>query len=167
MNQSAITIREITEKDNVGIARAIRSVFEELFDPIGYSKKGTAYEDVFLNWLYTVYQAPRSVYFVVEKDGKIIGGAGIKQLDASDENICELQKMYFLPAARGQGLGAKMIQLCLDKAKSFRFDACYLETMPFMKDAQKLYRKFGFEYIDHPMGDTGHCSCPVWMLKKL
>ncbi len=167
MSQTAYTIREITEKDNAGIACAIRSVFEELFDPIGYPKKGTAYEDAFLDRLCQVYQTPRSVYFVVEKDGKIVGGAGIRQLDASDANICELQKMYFLPEARGLGLGAKMIGLCLEKAKSFRFEACYLETMPFMKDAQKLYRKSGFEYIDAPMGNTGHCSCPVWMLKKL
>jgi len=167
MSQSAYIIREITEKDNAGIACAIRSVFEELFDPIGYSKKGTAYEDVFLDRLYQVYQTPRSVYFVVEKNGEIIGGAGIKQLDATKENICELQKMYFLPKARGLGLGAKMIGLCLDKAKEFAFEQCYLETMPFMQDAQKLYKKFGFEYIDEPMGNTGHCSCPVWMLKKL
>lgn len=167
MSQLTYIIREITEKDNAGIARAIRSVFEELFDPIGYSKKGTAYEDSFLDQLYQVYQSPRSVYFVVEKDERIIGGAGIKQLDASDANICELQKMYFLPEARGLGLGAKMIGLCLGKAKEFGFDQCYLETMPFMQDAQKLYRKFGFEYINAPLGNTGHCSCPVWMLRKL
>jgi putative acetyltransferase len=39
--------------------------------------------------------------------------------------------------------------------------------MPFMHDAQKLYKKVGFEYISSPMGSTGHVSCPVWMLKDL
>lgn len=81
--------------------------------------------------------------------------------------MCELQKMYFLSEARGLGLGAKMIKLCLDKAKEFGFEQCYLETMPFMEDAQKLYLKNGFAYIDHPMGGTGHYSCPVWMLRNL
>ena len=28
-------------------------------------------------------------------------------------------------------------------------------------------KKMGFEYIDHPMGNTGHCSCPIWMTKSL
>jgi putative acetyltransferase len=36
-----------------------------------------------------------------------------------------------------------------------------------MEAAQKLYNKVGFEYLDKPLGNTGHTSCPVWMLKKL
>jgi len=55
----------------------------------------------------------------------------------------------------------------LNEARFFGYEQCYLETMPYMTDAQKLYKKFGFEYIDAPMGCTGHTSCPVWMLKDL
>ena len=40
-------------------------------------------------------------------------------------------------------------------------------SMPNMISAQKLYLKKGFEYIDKPMGNTGHTACPVWMLKDL
>ena len=52
-------------------------------------------------------------------------------------------------------------------AKEYKFDKCYLETMTYMKAAQGLYLKKGFEYIDGPMGNTGHYSCPVHMLKEL
>ena len=72
-----------------------------------------------------------------------------------------------LPEARGIGLGAKMMDLCLQKATEFGFDSCYLETLPKMIEAQKLYKKVGFEYLDKPLGNTGHSTCPVWMLKKL
>ncbi len=75
--------------------------------------------------------------------------------------------MYFLPETRGKGLGKKMIALCLLKAADFKFQKCYLETMTYMEAAQNLYKKNGFEYIDGPMGDTGHYSCPVHMLKEL
>ena len=47
------------------------------------------------------------------------------------------------------------------------FTKCYIETMPNMISAQKLYLKKGFEYIDKPIGNTGHTACPVWMLKDL
>ncbi|MDT8414716.1 MAG: GNAT family N-acetyltransferase [Flavobacteriaceae bacterium] len=167
MSSSLPTIREIDKKDNAPLAAAIRAVFVELFDPRGVSKCGTAFEDPHLNHLFEEYNKPKAVYFVIEKEGRILGGAGIKKLDNYEGNVCELQKMYFLPEARGLGLGAQMIQLCLEKAREFGFEQCYLETMPFMEDAQKLYKKFGFEYIDHPMGGTGHYSCPVWMLRKL
>lgn len=158
-----ITIRPIQEADNEMIAAVIRSVLIEHDVP----KVGTAYADVSLDRMLETYSAPRSRYFVVEKDGKIIGGAGISQLENESETICELQKMYFLSEARGLGLGSEMMGKCLTFAQSVGFEKCYLETMPYMHAAQKLYLKFGFHYIDAPMGCTGHTSCPVWMLKEL
>ncbi len=161
---NAIIIREIQKQDNVSIAAVIRKVLEDLNVP----KVGTAYADPQLDWLFESYnQLPKSLYFVVEKEGRIIGGAGIGPLENEAESVCELQKMYFLEEARGLGLGAKIIEKCLQAAKEFGYEKCYLETMPFMDAAQKLYQKNGFEYLSTPMGNTGHSSCPVWMLKKL
>ena len=74
--------------------------------------------------------------------------------------------MYFLQKARGKGFGKKMIQKCIDFAIASNFKQCYIETMPNMQDAQKLYIKTGFEYIDQSMGNTGHSSCTIWMLKS-
>ena len=104
---------------------------------------------------------------MVEKEGRIVGGAGIAPLVNGDPTICELQKMYFLPETRGKGIGAEMMESCLQAAQEFGFKKCYIETFPFMIAAQKLYKKSGFEYIDTPMGNTGHSSCPIWMLKDL
>lgn len=156
-------IREIKPEDNEQVAKVIRKVLEDM----GVPKVGTAYADKALDDMYAEYDVPKATYFVVEHDGKIIGCAGIAQLQNFEGNVCELQKMYFLEEARGKGIGSEMIQVCLQRAKEYRFDACYLETMPYMEAAQKLYKKNGFEYIDAPLGNTGHYSCPVWMLKKL
>lgn len=156
-------IRVIQKKDNPTIAQVIREVLIALNVP----KVGTAYADPHLDYLFETYLVPRSVYFVVENNGKIMGGAGIMQLENSDENTCELQKMYFHPEARGLGLGTQLMEKCLQSARDFGFENCYLETMPYMKAAQKLYTKSGFEYLEAPRGATGHSSCPVWMLHKL
>lgn len=156
-------IREIQKKDNPEVAAVIRTVLIELNVP----KVGTAYADPQLDYMFEAYSVPQSMYFVVEHHGKIIGGAGISSLENGSPEVCELQKMYFLPETRGLGVGSKMMEVCLEKAKSFGFKQCYLETMPYMEAAQKLYVKSGFEYLDAPMGDTGHCSCPVWMIKQL
>jgi putative acetyltransferase len=158
-----ILIREIQQKDNKAIANVIRTVF--ISDD--YPKTGTAFEDPQLNQMFETYQQPNSIYFVVQSGNQIVGGAGVSPLQNSDESICELQKMYFLEAARGKGLGFQMIQKCLEKAKEFGYQKCYLETLPEMKNAQKLYLKVGFQYIDSPLGETGHSSCPVWMIKVL
>ena len=156
-------IREIAKKDNAEIAQIIRTVLIELEVP----KVGTAYADAYLDYLFETYDKPKSVYFVVENEGEIIGGAGVSQLENGDETICELQKMYFLPEARGLGLGSQIMEKCLQSASHFGFKKCYLETMPNMDAAQKLYQKVGFEYLCEPLGNTGHNSCPVWMIKNL
>lgn len=156
-------IREIQQKDNEQIADVIRQVF--ISDD--YPKTGTAFADKQLDFMFETYDKPKSIYFVVEIDGRIFGGAGVSQLENSDENICELQKMYFSQEARGKGIGFEMIQKCLTKAKEFGYEKCYLETLPEMLAAQSLYKKVGFEYLCEPMGGTGHTSCPVWMIKSL
>ena len=158
-----IIIREIQQKDNQAIAQIVRDVLMEL----GAPKVGTAYADPNLDLLFESYQSSKSIYFVIENNNKIIGGAGIAQLENESDSICELQKMYFLPEVRGLGLGGKLINKCLNSAIAFGFEKCYLETMPYMEAAQKLYQKVGFEYLSEPLGNTGHTSCPVWMIKNL
>lgn len=160
---NSFQIRKIEKGDNLKVAELIRSVFDELDIP----KAGTAYEDPYLDFMFEQYQKLQSVYFLVEKDGRIVGGAGIAPLVNGDPTICELQKMYFLPETRGKGVGAEMMEICLQAAQEYGFKKCYIETFPFMIAAQKLYKKSGFEYIDTPMGNTGHSSCPIWMLKDL
>ncbi len=155
-------LREIRKEDNPHVAAVIRNVLVAL----GVPKVGTAYADKALDQMFEHYDKPKATYFVVEEDGEILGCAGVAPLENYEGNICELQKMYFLETARGRGLGKSMISLCLERAREFGFEGCYLETMPYMEAAQKLYKQMGFEYIDGPMGNTGHYSCPVWMLKK-
>ncbi len=158
-----MTIRPIQPEDNLEIAAVIRSVLIEFNVP----KVGTAFADPQLDCIFETYNKPNAVYFVIENNAKIIGGAGIMQLENESRKICELQKMYFLPETRNLGLGQKTIEMCLEKAYEFGFENCYLETMHNMTAAQKLYQKVGFEFLQNPMGNTGHTNCPVWMIKKL
>lgn len=163
MRPEDFIIREIQSKDNLQIAQVIRDVLIEMNVP----KVGTAYEDKALDCMFETYDTEKSVYFVVEHQNKIVGGGGIAPLANFTGNTCEFQKMYFLPISRGKGLGSKLITISLEKAKTFGFEYCYLETLPYMKAATALYKKNDFIYLDKPMGNTGHSSCDVWMLKKL
>jgi len=156
-------IRLVDQSDNHILARVLREVLIEMDVP----KQGTAFADPEIDAVYDAYFGGNADYWVVCHGNHIMGGAGIAPLREGPRGYCELQKMYFLPDARGKGLGNQMIQKCLTQAKSYGYTDCYIETMPNMIYAQKLYKKWGFTYIDHPLGDTGHSSCPVWMVKSL
>lgn len=133
---------------------------------LGVPKVGTVYEDKALEALSDYYSNENEAYFLLLNDEKLVGGAGIGLADEFNQ-IAELQKMYFLPEARGKGWGELMMKHCLDFAKEMSYKQVYIETLPTMKAAQKLYQKFGFRYIDYRIGNTGHYSCDVWMLKDL
>lgn len=94
-------MRRLTLQDNPAIARVIRQVSAEY----GLTAdKGYTVADPNLDELYQVYSQPGHAYWVVEYEGEVVGGGGIAPLTGSESDICELQKMYFLPAIRGKGL---------------------------------------------------------------
>jgi putative acetyltransferase len=159
-----ISLRLIEEKDNRQLAQIIRNTLKEF----GANHPGTVYYDESTDFLFQVFQSePRSVYYVADTKNGIVGGAGIFPSPGLPEDTCELVKMYLLPEARGIGLGKKLIEECIRTAKEKGFKNIYLETMPELKQALKTYEKFGFQYLDGPMGNTGHFGCDRWMLKKV
>nr|WP_045367588.1 GNAT family N-acetyltransferase [Vibrio campbellii] len=160
---AGFTLRTITAQDNSGIAQVIRKVSAEY----GLTAdKGYGVADPTLDDMYSVYDQQGAAYWVVEYQGEIVGGGGFAPL-AGEPNVCELQKMYFLPQTRGHGLAKRIVALSLQLAKQFGYQQCYLETTECLREAVGLYEKLGFEHLDAPLGQTGHDACEVVMLKTL
>jgi len=160
---SEFSIRPITASDDPAMAAVIRTVMPE-FGAVG---DGFAINDPEVDWLSRAYAEPRCAYFVIERDGRVLGGAGVAPLTDGDPDVCELRKMYFLPEARGAGAGAAMMTTCLDAARRIGFKRCYLETLSGMDAAMRLYERSGFRRIAGPMGATGHGGCNAFYLLDL
>jgi putative acetyltransferase len=75
--------------------------------------------------------------------------------------------MYFLPEARGLGVGQRMLDRCLEAAAKAGYRRCYLETLKHMHQARALYERNGFVRVDKPMGKTGHFGCDAWYVREL
>ncbi len=157
---TTLEIRPIRRDDDDEVARIIRVVMEEY----GSTGEGSSYHDEEIDAISLSYGVDGAAYFVVWDGERILGGGGFGPL-AGDESrsTCELRKMYFLPEARGRGLGRAMVEQCLDAARAAGYRTCYLETMSSMTEARKLYEAIGFETTSRPLGDTGHFGCDAWM----
>jgi len=155
-------IRKIELPDNKTLAGIIRATLTEF----GANRPGTVFDDPRTDHLYEQFQQPGSIYFVAETEGKIVGGGGIFPTEGLPTDTCELVKMYLLPEARGTGLGRSIIEKCMAFAKEYGYRYIYLESMPELKQALKVYAKFGFNYLDKPMGNSGHTGCSLWMLRE-
>ncbi|MDQ3056858.1 MAG: GNAT family N-acetyltransferase [Pseudomonadota bacterium] len=162
-NAAHFLIRLVHASDDDALAAIIRRVMPE-FGAIG---DGFAINDPEVDWISRAYSAPRSAYFVVERDGVIEGGGGVAPLTGGDAGTCELRKMYFLPTLRGLGAGTALMARCLGAARDLGFSQCYLETLGGMDAAMKLYERTGFRRIGAALGDTGHGGCNTFYLMDL
>jgi putative acetyltransferase len=163
MSNNNIVIRKIEPADNKQIEAIIRACFHEFKIPL----KGTAYEDEETPRMYESYQNSKDVYFVVADGKEVLGGAGIKPLRNFESDVCEIQKMYYAPKIRGKGYGKLMFEKCLEAANELGYKKCYLESASQLKAAIHIYESQGFTHLNGALGNTGHYSCGVWMIKDL
>ncbi|MFL1012304.1 GNAT family N-acetyltransferase [Flavisericum labens] len=163
MGKDTIVIREIEPQDNEQIERVIKLCFHEFKIPL----EGTAYADPETKKMFESYQNDNDVYYVVENDGIVMGGAGVKPLRDHEKEVCEIQKMYFSPEIRGLGYGKKVFEKCMESAKKMDYKTCYLESASQLKAAIHIYENYGFKHLESALGNTGHYSCGVWMTKDL
>lgn len=158
-----LLIRTIQPADNPFLSRIVKDTLAEF----GANHPDTVYYDPTTDALYELFQKEGATYFVAELNGEIVGGGGIYPTDGLPADTCELVKMYLLPSARGTGLGRTLIEKSIAFAKGYGYKKIYLESMPELKQALKVYAKFGFEYLKGPMGNSGHTGCSLWMLRSL
>lgn len=160
--RSEYTIRVCQPKDNAAIASIVKRSLKDL----GFAGPGTAAADPSVHYL-SSFNSERQCYLVAEKEGRVMGGAGVVAMKGESKQVCELVRMFLHPDARSSGLAQLLIDEVLRRAKDYGYSLCYLETTDKMKAAQALYRKNGFQYVSKRRGNTGHFACDVLMEKKL
>lgn len=96
--------------------------------------------------------------FIAELDGEPVGCAAL--LPLSDGGY-ELAKMTVSEAARGTGLGRKLMDVCIARARALQAPRLYLETNSGLAPALGLYRAVGF--VDLPARETAYARADVFM----
>ncbi|MDW6017826.1 GNAT family N-acetyltransferase [Vibrio plantisponsor] len=164
LNGLNITIRPITPEDNSAIADVIRNSFiDNKIDHL----EGVSLHDPALASLSHAYTSEKSGYWVATLNDQVVGGVGVAQLLGASEEYGEMQKLYLDKSVLGIGLGRCLIDLSIKKAREFGYKYLYLETLEELSSAVSLYEQFGFEHIEGSIGNTGHGSCEICMLKTL
>ena len=157
-----MTIREIEPRYNAAVEALIRGCLIEF----GAAHEGTAWADPDLGRFSEIYNTEGNRYWVaVDETDRVVAGVGIGALPGVD-GVCELQKMYALPEARGTGISHRLMDTALDYARQY-YARCYLETLDNMVAAQRFYEKYGFTRVYEPLTETGHFNCDVRYIREL
>ncbi len=131
-----MNIRPATNAD----AEAIKTVVFSVLREYGLSPdSGSTDKD--LDAIEETYFQRGGYLGVVLENDRIVACVGLHRETA---DTCELRKMYCLPSSRGKGLGKKLLEFALDKARELGFSRVTLETASALKEAISLYQQYGF-----------------------
>ena len=142
---------DITEAQTAGDIAAVRALFLEYLKFVenylgqDLSFQGTDKE-------FADFPQTYDALFLARLDGNPVAACGLKPFKPG---ICELKRLYCKPAARGHGLGLKLSQATLNKARDIGYTKIYLDTDYGLVHANAVYEALGFtdieKYYDNPM----------------
>lgn len=91
---------------------------------------------------------PNNILFVAERDGTVIGCLQltlIPGLSHTGRKRAQIEGVRVHSSQRGEGLGEKMIQHAIERAKSEGCGLVQLTTDASRKDAHRFYERLGFQ----------------------
>ncbi|URZ08077.1 hypothetical protein CLROS_034430 [Clostridium felsineum] len=91
------------------------------------------------------YGLPYGRLYIVKAKNKIVGCIGLRKID--NEN-CEMKRLYVREEFRGHKIAGQLVKTIIKDAKEIGYKSMLLDTLPFLKGAINLYKKFGFYEIE-------------------
>lgn len=114
-----------------------RHIIDCYFDPAAFEAE--------LTTLPGHFSPPGGALLVAEEDGNI---AGCVALRAFEGGACEMKRMFVSSQFHGRGIGQALAGAIIERAKELGYSKMMLDTGPAQREAQGLYRKFGFRDIE-------------------
>jgi ribosomal protein S18 acetylase RimI-like enzyme len=154
--EQAIKIREAKAEELDEVEQLVKTAYSE-FQPLMPEAAWNRWMD---NIRETV-QAPDGVLLVAERQGGIEGAVKFYP-DARQAHqgqwpagAASIRLLAVSPASRGRGVGVKLTQACLDRARELKTPTIFLYTGTFMAAARHIYEKLGFKRAREFDGNPG------------
>ena len=97
---------------------------------------------------------PREAGWIAELDGTPVGCVFCMR---KDDRTAQLRLLLVEPAARGLGLGDRLVGECLAFARRAGYSEIVLWTNDILSAARRIYQRYGFELVDSgPHHSFGH-----------
>lgn len=98
------------------------------------------------------YGMPYGRVYLIYYDERLAGCIGLRKVDNQN---CEMKRLYIRTEFRGKKLANILVEKIIEDAKEIGYSYMLLDTLPFLKSAIHIYKRFGFyeieSYNDSPM----------------
>ena len=114
-----------------------RHIIDSYFDRAAFEAE--------LNGLPGCFSPPGGALLVAEEDGRVVGCVALRQLENS---VCEMKRMFVSSNFHGSGVGGALAGAIIERARELGYSKMMLDTGPAQREAQGLYRRFGFKDVE-------------------
>jgi GNAT superfamily N-acetyltransferase len=88
---------------------------------------------------------PGGSFLIGRHEGEPVCCGGIKRLD---EHVCEIKRMYVVPAMRGRGVARQTLHALEAEARVLGYERARLDTGPKQLSARGLYEVEGYASVE-------------------
>lgn len=166
-------IREAQPADAAMLADVGRRTAEHWFQKVYSPQELQAFlqrdftEDVLSE---QIANAERHTFFIHEVGHKAVGFARLnwdKPVPLTKESGAELQKIYYLPACTGRGLGHRLLNVIVEAVALRGEKILWLDVLDNNPRARAFYEQYGFETVGPAafVTDLGNIGMHVLMLR--
>jgi len=111
------------------------------------------------------FTPPEGRLLLGEYETKIAGCVCLRKMG---EDVCEIKRMYVRPEFRRKRIGRSLLQAIIHEARQIGYAKIRLDTDPFAKEAQALYRSLGFHDIEpYAESEIPEKYRPSWVFMEL
>jgi len=167
-------IRIAQAEDATQLAAVAKKAFYQAFadDPRNSPEDMRIYTDkaFSVGQILSELQDNSIVYFILEGAENIVGYAKLKPMSTIEcvlaDKPIELCRLYLLKEHIGKGLGAILMNRCIEFARMHGHDVMWLGVWEYNFRAQQFYNKFGFERVGEHIFQLGNDPQIDWILQK-
>lgn len=109
------------------------STFKEYLEIQNYDEE--------LEHLESKYGEPWGRLYLVYYDNELAGCIGLRKID---EKNCEMKRLYVRNKFRGRHIGDILVKRIIEEARNIGYSQMLLDTLPFLRSAIRLYKKYSF-----------------------
>jgi ribosomal protein S18 acetylase RimI-like enzyme len=173
-NQGAVTIRIASRNDVSLLAELSAATFRSTFAKDNTPEDMEAYltENFSEEKLEQELSDPLATFFIAELSSKPLGYAklhmGPPDASVTGAKPMELVRLYVLPEGIGRGIGARLMQECIETAAGRGLETLWLGVWEHNHRAIRFYQKWGFEEVgSHIFQLGGDAQTDLIMQKSL
>jgi len=141
-----LVLKTATDFDLVTVSAAgtdvdtVRDLFLEYGETLGFNTCFAGLDQELMT-LPGDYGPPRGCLLLAKEGGDAAGCVGVRPLD---ESRCEMKRLFVRPRYRRNGLGRRLAETAIARARAMGYRRIFLDTLRTMPEARVLYASLGF-----------------------